>query len=58
MSNCVPREMDADLLESEFQHYTQLCGPCVGIKENENVPGPQKELLMWHWKLGIEMCNI
>jgi hypothetical protein len=29
--------------------------PCVGTDENANLLGPQKELLNWHWKLGIGM---
>ena len=26
--------------------------PCVGGNDNENLSMPQKELLLWHWKLG------
>ncbi len=29
--------------------------PCVGTEENTNLLGPQKELLTWHWKLGVGM---
>ncbi len=29
--------------------------PCVGGLENKNLLMPQKELLLWHWKLGIGM---
>ncbi len=29
--------------------------PCVGGLENKNLSMPQKELLLWHWKLGIGM---
>ena len=29
--------------------------PCVGGLENANLSMPQKELLLWHWKLGIRM---
>jgi hypothetical protein len=32
--------------------------PCVGGLENENLLMPQKELLLWHWKLGIGMQHI
>ena len=32
--------------------------PCVGVDENQNLSGPQKELLTWHWKLGIGMQRI
>ena len=32
--------------------------PCVGGRENENLSMPQKELLLWHWKLGIGMQRV
>jgi hypothetical protein len=32
--------------------------PCVGGLENENLLMPQKELLLWHWKLGIGMQRL
>jgi hypothetical protein len=32
--------------------------PCVGGLENENLLMPQKELLLWHWKLGIGMQRV
>ena len=32
--------------------------PCVGTEENTNLSGPQKELLTWHWKLGVGMQRI
>jgi hypothetical protein len=32
--------------------------PCVGGPENENLSMPQKELLLWHWKLGIGMQRV
>lgn len=31
------------------------CFPCVGDSENSNLTSPQRELLLWHWKLGISM---
>ncbi len=31
------------------------CFPCVGNSEDENLMSPQRELLLWHWKLGINM---
>jgi hypothetical protein len=31
---------------------------CVGMEENTNLLGPQKELLTWHWKLGVGMQRI
>jgi hypothetical protein len=35
-----------------------FCGPCIGASENENLSAPQKELLKWHWKLGIGMYHV
>jgi hypothetical protein len=40
------------------EHYSNFCGPCVGVTKNENLSAPQKELLKWHWKLGISMYRI
>jgi hypothetical protein len=37
------------------KHYLHFCGPCIGASEYGNLPAPQKELLKWHWKLGISM---
>ena len=31
------------------------CFSCVGDSENANLTSPQRELLLWHWKLGISM---
>ena len=39
-------------------HYTNFSGSCVGISNNKNRSTPQKELLKWHWKLGISMYRI
>jgi hypothetical protein len=33
-------------------------GPCVGTTKNVNLSAPQKELLHWHWTLGIIMSCI
>ena len=33
----------------------ERCFPCVGDETNQQLTGPQKELLTWHWKLGINM---
>ena len=39
-------------IESEFKHhYPHFCGACVGDPVNQNLSGPQKELLIWHWEL-------
>jgi hypothetical protein len=40
-------------LEGIFSSY-----PSVGGHENENLSMPQKELLLWHWKLGIGMQRV
>jgi hypothetical protein len=32
--------------------------PCVGSLKNKNLLMPQKELLLWHWKLGIGMQRL
>jgi hypothetical protein len=32
--------------------------PCVGDAENANLTSPQRELLLWHWKLGISMYRV
>jgi len=32
--------------------------PSVGGLKNENLSMPQKELLLWHWKLGIGMQRL
>ena len=46
------------MVNNEFEHYTQVCGPRVGITENETLSNAQKELLLWHCKLGISMHRI
>ncbi len=40
------------------KHILYFCGPCIGTTENENLSATQKELLKWHWKLGISMYHI
>jgi hypothetical protein len=35
--------------------WKNLICPCVGSDKNINLSGPQKELLTWHWKLGVSM---
>ena len=34
------------------------CFPCVADETNQQLTGPQKELLLWHWKLGINMQHV
>lgn len=35
-----------------------ICLPCVADETNQQLTGPQKELLTWHWKLSINMSHI
>ena len=44
--------------EYEFAQTQAMCCPCVGDDSNENLTGPQRELLLWHWKLGVSMSRI
>ncbi len=34
------------------------CFPCVGNSENKSLTSPQRELLLWHWKFGINMYQV
>jgi hypothetical protein len=34
------------------------CFPCVGDSENAYLTSRQRELLLWHWKLGISMHRV
>jgi hypothetical protein len=46
------------LVSSIFTQSDQTffpCFPCVSDSENKNLTSPQRELLLWHWKLGINM---
>ena len=46
-------------IEHEFEHnYSNFCGTYVRAPENKNLSGPQKYLLLWHWKLGVSMYRI
>ena len=42
----------------EFDHYAGFCGPCVASADNVNLTAAQKELLLWHWKLGVSMRRV
>ena len=42
----------------KFDCYSQICCPCVGVKENVNLTNAQKELFLWHWKLDISLHHI
>ncbi len=42
-----------EMLYHELSTYSKICCHCVGTTSNVNLSGTQKELLLWHWKLGI-----
>ncbi len=42
-----------ETLDHKLSTYSKICYPFVGTTSNANLSGPQKELLSWHWKLGI-----
>ena len=45
-------------VDAEYQYYSKLCCPCVGTEDNINLSAPQRELLLWHWRLGISMRRV
>ena len=45
-------------VKDEFDCYAGFIGPCVSADANANLTGTQKELLLWHWKLGISMRRV
>lgn len=47
-----------DDFEYEFNHFAQMMYPCVGSEANKNLTKGEKELLLWHWKLGISMHHV
>ncbi|KAL7465924.1 hypothetical protein ACHAXS_006229 [Conticribra weissflogii] len=49
---------DLEAFDYEFQETQRFCCPCVGDDSNQNLTGPQRELLLWHWKLGVSMRRI
>ena len=55
-----PRHWDQDRLDFEIEYNAvqQWCLPCVGDDSNTNLTNPQRELLLWHWKLGCSMSRI
>ena len=44
----------------EFGHYAGSGYACLNISSeaNQNLSSAQKELLLWHWKLGISMQRV
>ncbi len=51
-------ETQPDTMELEYFHYSRVCCQSVASDENQNLSGPQKELLLWHRKLGTSMYCI
>jgi hypothetical protein len=51
-------EMPLTMSKSSKQQALNLVLQCVGAVKNENLTAPQRELLLWHWKLGIGMQRI
>ena len=49
-----------DEVEYEFEQFHNLLAnsSCVSSAANQNLTAAQKELLLWHWKLGIGMRRI
>jgi hypothetical protein len=49
------------VVSSVFTYSKQTffpCFPCVGNSENKNLTTPQRELLLWHWKLRNNMYQV
>ena len=44
-----------DKFEFEFDCYSKLCSQYVGTEKNVYLTDAQKELLLLHWRLGINM---
>ena len=44
--------------EFESKAMQTMCCLCVGDDANQNVSGRQRELLLWHYKLGILMKRV
>ncbi len=42
----------------DFFTNSKICCPCVFAASNVNLSRPQKEILLWHWNLGISMYQI
>jgi hypothetical protein len=48
-------------VDLEYGHYSCQSGyglPNVATQHNQNLSSAQKELLLWHWRLGISMQRI
>ena len=53
-----PWKLVEDDVEFEFNHLKAVMGSCVTDVTNQNLTRGQKELLLWHWKLGISMQRV
>ena len=50
--------VEVDKFEYEFDSYSKMCCPCVGVEENVNLTNAQRELIIWHWKFSISRHHI
>jgi hypothetical protein len=65
---CQTRLSALDFFGNIYQSFPSLqtpvgqssfpCFPCVGDPSNLNLTSPQGELLLWHWKLEINMHRV
>ena len=39
-----------NMINNEYEHYTQFCGTCVSSSENQNLYNSQKKNFLWHWR--------
>jgi hypothetical protein len=51
-------DVEVDEFDWEFGTYQQMICPCVGAEDNINLTRGQKELLLWHWRLGISLTRV
>ena len=49
--------VEIDKFKYEFNYYSKMHCPCVGVEENANLTNAQKERLLWH-KLHISIHYI
>ena len=59
-ANFTSWKMATEIVNDEFEHYKNMgfMLPNVGLDANKNLSSAQKELLLWHWKLGISMQRV
>lgn len=52
-------KVSTTVIDQEFDHYSEHFGlPNVATDDNKNLTSAQKELLLWHWRLGIGMQRV